>query len=109
MNKGASAVIGVVLMVIITVVIAAVAYLYVSNKLGASREITKTGTFLGYYDGNAFTFVIENATGTFYVHNITNVCNEDKAYLQNFINKETTLVFKQRGDVLAYLGAYLKP
>jgi flagellin-like protein len=104
-DEAVSAVIGVILMVAITVAIAATVYVFLSSKLSEPSELTYiTGIYQGHYDNGTEPLVISGKEYKVYA------TKNDLLYLNNFIGLETTFVFvvtDYRDYEYEFRGAYL--
>jgi uncharacterized protein (UPF0333 family) len=110
-NKaGVSAVIGVVLMVSITVAIAATVYVYVSNMMDQELVYSSyTGEFMGLYEENgscSFIFIADDGA-QHVIRNMTGVSDSEITYLGFLIGHETTIRYSEINDRFTYEGAYL--
>lgn len=109
-KKAVSAIIGVVLMVAITVAIAATVYVYVSTMM--DQEVVHssyTGEFMGLYEENgSCSFVFIDGNGSQHVlRNMTGVSDSEGMYLGFLIGHEATIRYSMIDDRLTYEGAYL--
>ena len=107
-NIGVSAVIGVILMVAITVAIAATVYYYVSVVMEDQGTVMETkGIFLGMVNDNgSCDLLFQNGNGTgFTLHDMKNI---DKDFIQGFIGRSVICRYEfntMNGD--KFLGMYL--
>jgi len=107
-KKGKGDVLGVILMVAITVAIAATAYIYVSGMIDRSdisewEEVEFTGVLQGFWDCTSGDPII---IGGQQINNVTYV---DENYLENFIGEDITLILGKNPEKeeYRYIRAYL--
>ena len=107
-NKAVSAVIGVILMVAITVAIAAAVYVYVSNMFNDPVTVMEArGVFLGMVNDNgSCDLLFQNSNGTlFKLYDMNNI---DKGFIRGFIGRSVICRYEfnmNMGD--KFLGMYL--
>lgn len=110
-NNGVSVVIGVILMVAITVAIAATVYIYVSNVIDKQGTIMEArGVFLGMVnDNSSCDLLFQNSNGTgFTLHDMKNIDLFDNNFIQGFIGRSVICRYEfniNMGD--KFLGMYL--
>jgi flagellin-like protein len=110
-KKAVSAVIGVVLMVAITVAIAATVYFYVSTMINDLDVVhsSYTGEFMGLYEENgscSMVFIADDGLQRV-LRNMMGVSDSEVSYLGFLIGHETTIRYSVINDRLTYEGAYL--